>query len=177
MQRRTSSPRSSAPAGHRAPRKPTSSCLETGVGLLARRAHSRAELRQKLTRRGYELDAVEATLARVTELGYLDDAAFARGLVRRRSSTRGPMALAAELWSKGIDRAGAAAALAVFDPDAQLAAATRLAERLRGGRSLEGYRELLDRVGPKLMRRGFSSGVVREACRAAWLEKGGEAES
>ena len=150
--------------------------METGILLLSRRAHSRAELQQKLVRRGYEPDAVATTLARVTELGYLDDAAFARGLVRRRSSSRGPMALAAELSSKGIDRAGAAVALAGFDPDAQLVAGTRLAERLGARRADEGYRELLDRIGPKLMRRGFSSGVVRAACRAAWLGKGGEAE-
>jgi regulatory protein len=144
--------------------------LDAGLRLLARRAHSRAELRQKLRRRGYQDDEVEGSLARLAELGYLDDAAFAEGLVRRRSSTRGPMALSAELAAKGIDRAGAAAALAGFDPDAQLEAAIRLAERLYVLRPPTGLQETLDRIGTKLMRRGFSAGVARAACRSVVLE-------
>jgi regulatory protein len=157
MARRTSSRPKGPPAG---------TALECGVRLLARRAHSHAELRQKLVRKGFEADDVQAALGRLAELGYLDDEAFARGLVRRRSVSRGPLALAAELSAKGIDRAGTAAALAAFDPEAQLAAATVLAERLYAANPLPGYRETLDKVGSKLLRRGFSAGIVRAACRA-----------
>lgn len=134
--------------------------------MLARRAHSRLELRQKLHRSGYDPEDVEAALRRLAELGYVDDAAFARGLVRRRSAVRGPLALAGELSARGIDRAGIAAALEGVDTEAQLAAATQLAERLYADRPLPGYKEVLERVGTKLMRRGFSAGVVRSACRA-----------
>jgi regulatory protein len=140
--------------------------MEAGTRLLARRAHSRLELRQKLHRRGHDPEEVEAALGRLAELGYVDDAAFARGLVRRRSAVRGPLALAGELSARGIDRAGIAAALDGVDPDAELAAATQLAERLYAVRPLPGYKEVLDRVGSKLTRRGFSAGVVRAACRA-----------
>jgi regulatory protein len=145
--------------------------------LLARRAHSRLELHQKLRRRGHDVDEVEAALARLAELGHVDDAAFASGLVRRRSTVRGPRALAGELSARGIDRAGIAAALEGMDPEAELAAATGLAERLYAGRSMPGYKELLDRVGSKLLRRGFSAGVVRAACRAVVLEAGAEPEA
>ena len=104
-------------------------------------------------------------MARLAELGYLDDRSFAEGLVRRRGAVRGPLALSAELFARGVDRAAADAAVARFDPDAQLAAATRLAERLYATRPVEGYREMLDSIGSKLMRRGFSPKVVRAACR------------
>ena len=124
------------------------------------------ELRRKLERRGHSADEVAAALARLAELGYIDDGAFARGLVRRRSAGRGPRALAAELSAKGIDRAGIAEALAGFGEQDQVAAATRLAERLYAENPSPGYREVLDRVGPKLLRRGFSIAVVRAACRA-----------
>jgi regulatory protein len=124
------------------------------------------ELRRKLARKGFEADDVEVALDRLTELRYLDDDAFARGLIRRRSASRGPAALAAELGSKGISREGVAAALAELDPDAQLEAATRLAERLYADRPVPGYKEMLDRIGAKLVRRGYSGSVVREACRA-----------
>ena len=67
-----------------------------------------------------------------------------------------------------IDRSLADGAVQGFDPEAQLAAATRLVERLAGRKSFAGYRELLDSAGAKVLRRGFSPGTVRTACRAVW---------
>jgi SOS response regulatory protein OraA/RecX len=67
-----------------------------------------------------------------------------------------------------VDRSLADAALGGFDADSQLASATHLAERLFGQKRFPGYREMLNSVGPKLLRRGFSSGIVRSACRAVW---------
>ncbi len=130
-------------------------------------------MRQKLARRGYEEDEVGPAMARLTEMGYLDDAAFARGLVRHRSATRGSLAVSAELAAKGIDRRGTAEALAELDAESQLASATRLAERMCPRGQEIGYREMLDRVGVKLLRRGFPSGIVRAACRAVLAERQG----
>lgn len=145
--------------------------------LLGRRAHSRAELQRKLGRRGYEEAEIERALARLTELGYVDDRAFAGAHVRRRSSGLGPRALAAELSARGVDRAIAADAVAAVDGEAQLASAIRLAERACARRELAGYRQMLDVVGPKLLRRGFAPGVVRAACRAVWLGTAGGPEA
>ena len=141
--------------------------LDAGLRLLGRRAHSRVELRRKLGRKGYTEAETEAALGRLVELGYLDDQSFAEGLVRRRGAIRGPLALSAELASRGVDRAHAETALAGFDAEAQLAAATRLAERLYAIKPQAGYRDMLNAVGSRLMRRGFSASVVRAACRAA----------
>jgi len=80
----------------------------------------------------------------------------------------GRLALSAELAARGVDRAVADAALGGLDADSQLASATRLAERLFGRKTFPSYRELLNSVGPKLMRRGFSPGVVRSACQTVW---------
>src|SRR5207248_9318412 len=63
--------------------------LDAGVRMLARRAHSRAELRLKLRRRGYQPGEIEEALTRLTELGYIDDEAFARALAGRPSGQRG----------------------------------------------------------------------------------------
>ena len=153
-------------------RAPLGSAYEAGIRLLARRAHSRVELRRKLVRRGYDGDEVDEILARLERQGYVDDAAFAVGHVRRRAVSLGPLALSAELSARGVDRRLADAALAGFDQAAQLAAATKLAERLSGSRRPAGFRELLDSVGPKLLRRGYSQGVAREACRAIWAGTG-----
>ncbi len=144
------------------------SALDAGLRLLARRAHSRVELRRKLARRGHGEEEIRGALARLAELGYVDDAAFAAGHVRRRSASRGPLALAAELAARGVDRRASSRALAGFDHAAQVASAARLAERLCGRSRPAGYGELLDSVGAKLLRRGFSPGVAREACWAVW---------
>lgn len=146
------------------PAKPSVGALDAGLRLLGRRAHSRVELRRKLGRRGYSAEETDAALSRLIELGYVDDRSFAEGLVRRRGAVRGPMALSAELAARGVDRTHAEAAVAGFELDAQLAAATRLAERLSARKPASGYREMLDGVGSKLMRRGFSANVVRAAC-------------
>jgi regulatory protein len=155
--------------GDRARRPPVGTALDQGLTYLGRRAHSRVELRHKLERKGFETADVESALGRLAELGYLDDAAFARALVRRRSTGRGPRALAAELASKGIDRAGIDSALQESDSSSQLEAATRLAERLyasQAAKARPGPREAFDRIGAKLVRRGFSMEVARAACRA-----------
>ncbi len=157
MARRSSSPRSSPPAG---------SALDAGLRLLGRRSHSRVELLLKLTRRGHEGAEIRAALRRLQELGYLDDQAFARSFVRRRAALRGPRALSAELASRGVDRAQVDTAVAEFGEAEQLAAATKIAERLYARKPAPTYRELLDVIGSKLVRRGFSVSIARAACGA-----------
>jgi regulatory protein len=136
---------------------------------LARRAHSKWELARKLRMKGFAPDAVDTAMARLVELGYLNDSSFAVGLVRRRAALRGPRALSAELAARGVDRAEADAAVAGFDAEAQLVSATRLAERLSARKAGIGYREMLDTVGTKLLRRGFPTPIVRAACRSVFL--------
>jgi regulatory protein len=123
-------------------------------------------LRRKLDRRGHDQKVVEAAMGRITELGYLDDQAFARSYVRRRASVRGPRAIAAELAARGIDRASSDAALADFDADEQLRSATRLVERVYVKEPELRYRELLAKVGNRLLRRGFNAHIVQAAVRA-----------
>jgi len=154
-------PRSSS----RRPKAPPSgTALDAGLRLLGRRAHSRVELLLKLTRRGFEGPAIRQALKRLEELGYLDDRAFASSFVRRRGSVRGPRALSAELAARGVDRSEVDTALAVFGPDEQLAAATHIAERLYAAKPALSRQEMLDRIGTKLVRRGFSMALARAAC-------------
>jgi regulatory protein len=123
-------------------------------------------MQRKLARRRYSPEEIASALARLTALGYLNDQAFAEGLVRVRSASRGPRALSAELAQKGVGRAEAVQALASYNDALQLATAIRIVERAYGKRDVDGYREMLDRVGNKLLRLGFSATIVRGACRA-----------
>jgi regulatory protein len=77
------------------------------LSLLSRAAHSRRELARKLGARGFGPEAVRQAIARMSELGYLDDRAFAEGWVRSRMAARreGWKALYRGLLRKGITRA------------------------------------------------------------------------
>src|SRR5437762_13870930 len=88
----------------RAAKPPAGPALDAGVRLLGRRAHSRVELRRKLGRRGYVVEEIASALARLVELGYVDDRSFADGYIRRRSGSLGPLALSAELAARGVAR-------------------------------------------------------------------------
>lgn len=74
------------------------------MGLLARREHSRAELRHKLRARGHDPEAVEAALERLGEQGYQDDRRFAEHYVASRVERGfGPVRIRAELQERGVD--------------------------------------------------------------------------
>ena len=80
--------------------------LDAAARFLESRPRSTAEVRRRLTFAGYRHDLVDAAIVRLTELGYLDDAAFAQAWVesRDRAHPRGEHALRQELRLKGVDR-------------------------------------------------------------------------
>jgi regulatory protein len=131
--------------------------FETALRLLTLRPHSEAELRRKLARRGCPEDEVESAVVRARGLGYLDDTAFARALAGQRARTRGPALIARELAAKGVDRAVVRETVGAVSREDVLAAARRVAERSREAGA--------DRrvVAARLLRRGFTTDVIREA--------------
>ncbi len=80
--------------------------LDAAARFLEARARSVAEVRRRLTGAGYRIDLVEGAIARMLELGMLDDEAFARAWVesRDRARPRGERAIRRELGLKGVDR-------------------------------------------------------------------------
>jgi regulatory protein len=80
--------------------------LEAAARFLEVRSRSVHEVRRRLGGAGYRPDLVDGAIARMTELGMLDDKAFARTWVesRDRARPRGERAIREELRTKGIDR-------------------------------------------------------------------------
>jgi SOS response regulatory protein OraA/RecX len=80
--------------------------LEAAARFLEVRARSVAEVRRRLGQAGYRADLVEGAIGRLSELGMLDDATFARAWIesRDRARPRGEIALRRELALKGVDR-------------------------------------------------------------------------
>jgi regulatory protein len=150
--------------------------LEAAARFLEARARSIGEVRRRLTSAGYRSELIEEAIVRLTELGVLDDAAFARAWLesRDRARPRGERALSEELRVRGVERTVIAEALderrvsatALDDPDdeASPSADEAAAERLlaRNARTLARVtdpRARRQRAYALLARNGFAPGV------------------
>jgi regulatory protein len=137
------------------------------LNYLTYRPRSSAELRRYLAGKGYSEEVAEQVVARLTELGLVDDDAFARYWVEQRQTfkPRSQLALRQELFQKGIDRVVIDEVVAELDDEeaARKAAASR-ATRLAGLPE----EEFLRRLGGYLQRRGFGYAVVDRVCRELW---------
>ena len=137
--------------------------LRSAAELLERRALPSSELRGALSGRHGEAE-VDSALARLHELGYLDDEAWARRYVeRRRAGGLGARLLSRELRARGIDREVVEAVLSGRD---ELEAACRAGRaRLRAARGSRGGGQGR-RLAAFLLRRGFEPDVVAQSVRA-----------
>ena len=70
---------------------------------LARRGHSREELKRKLTPKLEDGDDLEAVLDELAAKGWLSDARYAEQAIRSKARRFGPVKLAHVLRSKGLD--------------------------------------------------------------------------
>lgn len=132
--------------------------VRRALEVLARRPRTAAELKTALARHCSEDDA-EHAVARMHELGYLDDQAWARSYVSsKRSRQRGTALLRDELKQHGVPGDMAARVLEEHDDlEAALAAARRRLTAL--GRLDE--QQLRRRLYDFLRRRGFDHGIAR----------------
>jgi regulatory protein len=146
--------------------------LEAALRFLEPRERSIGEVRRRLTRVGYREELVEGAIARLIELGMLDDQAFARTWIesRDRARPRGERALRFELARKGVDRKTAdetIAERAAEHPEADAEAAARLLAR--NARALDRVgdpRARRQRAYALLARNGFDPEVAAAASRA-----------
>lgn len=87
-------------------------CYDAALRILAVRAHSARQLRQKLARRSFESDVVEETLHRLQRDGWLDERAFAADVVRSRvRKLHGPRRIERELQAAGLSAEAARSAV------------------------------------------------------------------
>jgi regulatory protein len=152
--------------------------LQSAMRLIETRPRSIAELRQRLRVKRCSDPAIDHAIARLSDLGLLDDAAFSRTWVenRRAFRPRGSLALRAELRRKGVARELIDAALAEED-DAEDGADQEAARALALARSaLRRYAASPDRfsfqrrLGAYLQRRGFSLDTIRPILDQLWAE-------
>ena len=136
---------------------------------LTGQARSRQELADRLAKREVPDEIATVLLDRFTEVGLIDDGAFARQWVESRHRSRGlaPRALAQELRRKGVaDDETAAALEQIGDAEQRSAARALVDKKLRSMGGLD-RQVATRRLAGLLARKGYAAGlafsVVREA--------------
>ncbi len=145
---------------------PGRQALDSAVRLLTRRDHTRRELDLKLRQRGFAARDIASALARIDELGYLDDTRTAMAMADQLTGRGyGILRIRYTLEQKGVDEASIATALrACGDETAQVITARRALEKKQHRLAREAdplkRRQIAYRF---LMGRGFSAMVIRRA--------------
>ncbi len=138
--------------------------MARALNLLSYRDRSNREIRQRLGRFGYADETVELVVARLEELGYLDDEQYARNLAREKARKYGPRRVYGDLRKGGLDEATAWEVVEEeFSGRSESDEAFEAAARRYNSR--EGSDAQARRVYGFLMRRGYSAEVCAEVAR------------
>lgn len=142
--------------------RPPRSAFDRAVRLLERRPHFRREVELKLARAGFAPEEIDAAVARLTELGHIDDAAHAKSYAASLALRKryGAARIRQELARRGAAPAAIAAALEGGDRESELERARDAAtawSRKGGGKATV--------LARHLERRGFASDVVLRVLR------------
>ena len=153
---------------------PEEAARAVALRLLTGAPRSRAQLTAALAARGVPDDAAARVLDRFTEVGLVDDDAYAQMLVRSRHAGRGlsRRALAVELRRRGVDDSTAAEAVAQVGDADEVEAARRLVTRAlastRGLDTTTRTRRTLAALG----RRGYPPGLAFRLIREVLTTEG-----
>lgn len=159
------------------PARAYDSCLR----LLGDRARSRAELVERLLRKEFSQETVDAVIARLEREQLIDDADFADQWVhfRHRDGGKAKRALAQELRHKGVADEVVASALEQISGEDEAQRAAELVRRKLARKAVdpEMDRALRDKEMRKLVgmlaRKGYSAGLSYRVVKDAWAEAAG----
>lgn len=149
------------------PADPLAVAREIALRRLSTRAQTRHELAQSMVRKNVPDDIAEQVLDRFTEVGLIDDGAYAHAWVASRHGARhdSRRAIVMQLKQRGVDPELIDEATAEIDFDSEVSAARALAERRL--RRLEGLPVVVvrRRLGGMLARKGYGTSVVMTVLR------------
>jgi regulatory protein len=152
--------------------------VDLALQFLGSRARSRAEVRRRLARKGYEEEVIDQVIDRLSQGGLIDDSQFTEAWVRARTTGRamGPRRIAWELRRKGVDAETIRGAVERIDEATELGLALMVgrqkAESMRG----EPMQVARRKIAAALQRRGFSWEVTARVLETI-LAPGEEEES
>jgi regulatory protein len=140
-------------------------CYAAALRILKYRFNSTVELRRKLRSKGFDREAIDATVARLSEEKWLDDARFAAAYVRTRAlKSKGRLRIRRELIGAGVDDETIAAGVANnVNSDYARERATAVArKRLPILIRRYGADAARNKLTSYLLKQGYDAALVRE---------------
>tara|TARA_R110002167_G_scaffold220004_7_gene424559 strand:+ start:3309 stop:3785 length:477 start_codon:yes stop_codon:yes gene_type:complete len=139
--------------------------MHQAVSFLARRDHSRHELKQKLLSKEHTEEAVERVLNELQKRSYLDDQRYAEMMLRHHSLRgQGPQKISFMLLQKGVSKSIVAEVFAEFDQDWYTLASEvrhkRFGDQFKSNDKNEQFKEKSKQMR-FLMSRGFESDQIQ----------------
>lgn len=145
-------------------------CLNAALLYLSYRPRGEAELRQRLSRRGFAKETQNSVINRLTEDGLINDEIFAQFWKDARDYYKpsSKWVTRQELKQKGISSEIIEQVVSTIDEeDNAYRAALEKAKRLSGA----DFETFSRKTGSHLQRRGFSSSVIKHALNKAWEDR------
>jgi regulatory protein len=139
--------------------------LELALRAVNARERTEHELRALLERRRLEAPVIEAAIAEMVNLGFVDDTDYAQRFAddRRLLDQWGSERIARDLARRGVDREAIEGALSTVERGDEMQAAVELLDR-RYKSPFEGDRDR-DKAWRMLVRRGYEAEIAYEAVR------------
>jgi len=146
-------------------------CLGAAYRYLSYRPRSEAEITERMQRRGFGRETVDAAIARLREQALIDDEAFARFWKENRESfsPRSRWLTERELRQKGVLNEAIEHVVAGMDDDENAYRAAL--QKTRCGTPAD-YQSFRRRLGDYLRRRGFNYEVIGHIVEKVWQERG-----
>ncbi|GAA2575758.1 hypothetical protein GCM10010411_05100 [Actinomadura fulvescens] len=160
------------------PADPEAAAREICLRMLGMAPRTRAQLADALRRKNIPDDVAADVLSRFTDVGLIDDEAFAQAWVQSRHTGRGlaKRALAAELRRRGVDNETVHEAVETLDPEQEERTARELiARKVAATRGLDPAKRTRRLVG-MLARKGYSPGLAYRVVKEALAEEGADLE-
>jgi regulatory protein len=146
--------------------------------LLTHAPQTRAQLADALSRRGIPGEIANNVLERFTDVGLIDDAAFARAWVESRHYSRGlaRRMLTVELKQRGVADDEIREAVAGLGPEAEVATARELVARKLAATKGQPTQARVRRLTGMLARKGYSPELAFRVIREAMGTEGTDAD-
>lgn len=160
------------------------SALEQALASLSRRALTRHELVKRLAAKGYSEEQIQEALQKVTEWGYIDDRRLAFDICQTRQERNSRRRISEDLRLRGIEATIVEQALQTYPVEEEFRSCFALAEQFWHQEKARLEREqnrsknrpqrkpglqpgllLQQRVGRKLMYRGYSYELIHDVLR------------
>lgn len=151
-----------------------SEAREAALRLLDRQRRTRSDLVRRLREKGFDGASIEETLARLTELGLVDDVEYARAFIAGRWGRRaaGWRKIEQDLRGRGVSAEDVAAARERFAAEQgegavvdESASARRVVQQAARRYAALDARTRKQRLTALLLRRGFSYETIEQVLR------------